>query len=76
MANKKESALLMEKMRHGQVVPKHKHEECMLLTWEVLSDPELHKRVSEGFKNVGQSIILHGNEDVFFCLSRGSCVLE
>ena len=37
----KEARLLLGKMRSGQVVPKLRHEECMLLMLEVWSDPEL-----------------------------------
>ena len=46
----KESALLLEKMRGGQVVPSLSHEECMTVVLEVLSNPALHIRASEGFK--------------------------
>ena len=48
----KESALLLEKMRGGQVVPSLSHEECMMVMLEVLSDPALHIRAAEGFKKV------------------------
>ena len=52
----KESKLLMDKMRSGQVVPKLTHEECMSLMLEGLSDPGLHMKASKGYKKVGQSI--------------------
>ena len=52
----KETRLLLDKMRCGQVVPKLTHEECMLLMFEVLSDPAVHTRASQGYKYVGQSI--------------------
>ena len=68
---KKETHLLLEKMRSGQVVPKLTHEECMLLMLEVLSDPALHKRASEGYKKVGQSIDLYGKEDELVCREAG-----
>ena len=59
----KESAVLMEKMRQGQTVPKLSQEECMDLMYSVISDKELHKKAAQGFKKVGQSIDLHGKED-------------
>ena len=68
----KESRLLLEKMRNGEVVPKCTHEECMLLMLEVLSDPQLHKQASEGYKKVGQSIDLHGTEDALVCREAGT----
>ena len=68
----KEARLLLEKMRSGQVVPKLTHEECMLMMLEVLSDPALHIRASEGFKKVGQSIDLHGREDEMVCREAGT----
>ena len=68
----KESRLLLEKMRNGQVVPKLKHEECMQLMLEVLSNPHLHKQASEGYKKVGQSIDLHGKEDALVCREAGT----
>lgn len=63
----KECALMMEKMRHGMVVPKLSNEECMDLMWSVLADPSLHQNASEGFKKVGQSIDLDGAEDALIC---------
>ena len=60
---KKESRLLLEKMRNGQVVPKMTHEECMQLMLDVLSDPALHRGAAEGYKKVGESIDLYGKED-------------
>ena len=54
---------MMENMRDGQVVPRLTHEECMDLMWQILSDADLHKRGSEGYRQVGQSIDLHGQED-------------
>ena len=68
----KESRLLVEKMRNGQVVPKLTHEECMLLMLEVLSDPELHKHASDGYKKVGQTIALDGSEDSLVCREAGT----
>ena len=68
----KESRLLIEKMRCGQKVPKATREECMNLMFEVLNDPELHKRASQGFKRVGQSIELHGREDDLVCREAGT----
>ena len=59
----KESAVLMEKMRYGQTVPKLTHEECMELMHSVLCDKELHKKAARGYKKVGQSVDLHGKED-------------
>ena len=44
-------------------MPKLTHEECMDLMWEVLSDEELHRKETLGYKKVGQSIDLHGRED-------------
>ena len=68
----KEAHLLLEKMRAGQVVPKLTHEECMQLMLEVLSDPALHMRASEGYKKVGQSIDLYGREDEMICREAGT----
>ena len=54
-------------------LPKHitrtklTREECMELMLEVLSDPGLHARASEGYKKTGQSIDLHGKEDGLIC---------
>ena len=59
----KETAVLMEKMRHGQTVPKLAHKECMELMHSVLCDKELHRKAAQGYKKVGQSIDLHGKED-------------
>ena len=59
----RESAVLMEKMRHGQTVPKLDHEECMNLMHSVLCDKEVHMKAAQGYKKVGQSIDLHGKED-------------
>ncbi len=69
---KKECRLLLEKMRDGQVVPKLNHEECMEMMLEVLKDPALHKRASEGYKKVGQSIDLYGAEDQLICREAGT----
>ena len=63
----KESALLLEKMRMGSVVPTLTNEECMTLMYQVLSDPELHIRAAKGYKFVGQSIHLHGKENAMVC---------
>ena len=59
----RECALLMDKMRYGQTVPKLSNEECMDLMYLVLSDVELHKKAARGYEKVGQSIDLHGSED-------------
>ena len=59
----KEARILIEQMRSDQNVPCLKHEDCMLLMLEVLSDPGLHERVVAGYKSVGQSIELWGKED-------------
>ena len=67
----KESRLLLEKMRSGQVVPRLTPEECMLLMLDTLSDPALHMRAAEGYKKVGQSIDLHGAEDTMVCREAG-----
>ena len=48
----RESAVLMEKMRQGQSVPKMTPEECMDLMHSVLSDKELHLKASRGYKKV------------------------
>ena len=68
----KEARLLLEKMRSGQVVPKLTHEECMLVTLDVLTDPGLHMRACEGYKKVGQSIDLYGKEDALVCWEAGN----
>ena len=67
----KECWLLLEKMRHGETVPRLTHEECLELMWQVLSNPALHQRAAEGFKKVGQSIDLHGAEDFMVCREAG-----
>ena len=59
----KETALLMEKMRCGQTVPKLTHEECLDMMHSVICDKELHMKAARGYKKVGQSIDLHGKED-------------
>ena len=41
----KEAALLMEKMRNGQCVPKCSHEECMDLMHSILCDKDLHRNL-------------------------------
>jgi len=66
-----ESRLLIEKMRAGDVVPKLTHEECMLLMYDVLSDPQLHKDASKGYKKVGQSVDIDGQEDALICREAG-----
>ena len=43
-----ETAVLMEKMRHGQTVPKLAREECMHLMHSVLCDKELHRKAAQG----------------------------
>jgi hypothetical protein len=43
----------------------------MTLMFEVLSDPELHKHASKGYKKVGQSIDLNGKEDAEVCREAG-----
>ena len=59
----KEARVLIEQMRCGQNVPCLKHEDCMLLMLETLSNPALHERAAKGYKSVGQSIDLWGGED-------------
>ena len=49
-----ESLLLIEKMREGEVVPSLKPEECMKLMLDTLSDPQLHRRASAGYKKQGK----------------------
>ena len=68
----KECALMMEKMRYGMTVPRLTHKECMDLMWDILADPTLHQRASEGFKKVGQSIDLAGAEDSLVCREAGT----
>jgi hypothetical protein len=63
----RESRILIEKMRNGEVVPKLTNEECMTLMFEVLSDVQLHKDAADGYKKVGQSVDLHGSEDSLLC---------
>ena len=46
---KGEARVLLEKMRSGQVVPKLTHEVCMRLMLDVVSNPELHMKASEGY---------------------------
>ena len=58
-------------MRNGEVVPALSPEEAMVLMFEVMSNPDLHKRGSEGYKKVGQSIDLRGNEDTLVCREAG-----
>ena len=50
-------------MWNGEVVPKLTNEESMCLVLEVLSNLEIHKRASEVYKKVGQSVHLYGKED-------------
>jgi hypothetical protein len=69
----KDIALLMEKMRYGQIVPKLSDEECMDLMWGVMSDADLHKRAAQGCKKVGQSIDLHGSEDHQIVREAANC---
>jgi hypothetical protein len=68
----KEARLLIEKMRGGHTVPKLSQEECMLLMLEVLSDPQVHKDASAGYKKVGQSVDLYGSEDSLICREAGT----
>ena len=44
----------------------------MVIMLEVLSDRDLHRRASEGYKKVGQSIDLHGKEDALVCREAGT----
>ena len=69
--SRRESRLLLEKMRAGQVVPALTHEECMQIMFEVLSDPAIHIRASEGYKKTGQSIDLYGKEDALVVREAG-----
>ncbi len=68
----KESRLLLEKMKNGQVVPKVTHEECLDLMFSVVKDPALHIAASSGYKKVGQSIDLYGKEDMLVCREAGT----
>ena len=68
----KESRLLLEKMRCGQVVPRVSPEECLQLLWDVWKRPELHEHAAAGYKKVGQSIDLHGSEDQEVCREAGT----
>lgn len=68
---KKESRLLLDKMKDGQVVPKLTHEECMEVMYEVLNDRALHVAAAQGYKKVGQSIDLYGAEDELVCREAG-----
>ena len=68
----KEGAIIMEKMRHGQAVPRLTHEECLEIMLQVLSDPALHQRAAAGYKKVGESVDLHGREDSFICREAGA----
>ena len=43
----------------------------MMVMLGVLSDPSLHIHASKGFKKVGQSIDLHGEEDLEVCREAG-----
>ena len=69
--SRKESELLLDKMRCGQVVPSLSHEECMTVMLGVLSDPALHIHASKGFKKVGHAVDLHGAEDLLICREAG-----
>jgi hypothetical protein len=63
----KESCMLLQKMRSGDVVPKLTPEECMSLMLEVLTNPGLHKAAAGGYKKVGQTVELYGLEDALIC---------
>ena len=63
---------MIEKMGHGQTVPKLTHEECLGIMLLVLSDPALHERASQGYKKVGQTVDLHGSEDALICREAGT----
>ena len=68
----RESELLLEKMRCGQVVPSLTHEECMTLMLSVLSDPALHIHASKGFKKTGHAVdLLSNKEDLEICREAG-----
>ena len=43
----------------------------MAVMLSVLSDTALHLRAAAGFKSVGQSIDLHGDEDALVCREAG-----
>ena len=62
----------MEKMRTGMVVLKLTHEECLTLMFEVLADPDLHMRASDGFKKLGPSADLHGAEEALIVRNAGA----
>ncbi len=44
----------------------------MLLMLEVLSDPQIQKDASAGYKKVGQSVDLYGSEDSLICREAGT----
>ena len=67
----RESRLLLEKMRNGQVVPKLTPEEAMQLMFDELRNPEHHIRAAAGYKKTGQSIDLYGREDALICREAG-----
>ena len=67
----RETQILLEKMRFGETVPRISHEESLLIMHEILSDPALHKRGSEGYKKTGQSVDLYGKEDGLICREAG-----
>ena len=67
----RETQILLEKMRFGETVPKISHEESLMIMLEVLSDPALHQRASEGYKKTGQSVDLYGKEDGLICREAG-----
>jgi hypothetical protein len=51
-----ETAVLMEKMRHGQTVPKLAHEECMDLTHSVLCDKSCTGKLRKGIKRLASQL--------------------
>lgn len=67
----RETQLLLEKMRFGETVPRISHEESLMIMFEILSDPALHQRGSEGYKKTGQSVDLYGKEDGLICREAG-----
>ena len=58
-----ESHLLLQKMRDGVSVPSSKHEECIEIMYEVLSQRSIHIRAAGGYKSTGATVDLSGTED-------------
>ena len=58
-----ESHLLLQKMRDGVSVPSAKHEECIEIMYEILSQRSVHIRAAGGYKSTGATVDLSGTED-------------